>query len=46
MVKTTNKTKELATLKSKYEFGRSLDNQNYYQTIKSTKLIKGEKTDV
>ena len=40
------KTKELATLKGKYEFGRSLDNQNYYQTIKSTKLIKGEKTDV
>lgn len=41
-----HKTKELATLKGKYEFGRDLENQNYYQTIKSTKLIKGEKTDV
>lgn len=38
-----NKTKELATLKGKYEFGRDLNNQNYYQT---TKLIKGEKTNV
>ena len=37
------KTKELATLKGKYEFGRDLENQNYYQTIKSTKLIKGKK---
>jgi len=41
-----HKIKELATLKGKYEFGRDLENQNYYQTIKSTKLIKGEKTDV
>lgn len=40
------KTKELAILKGKYEFGRDLDNQNYYQTIKSTKLIIGEKTNV
>lgn len=40
------KTKELTILKGKYEFGRDLDNQNYYQTIKSTKLIIGEKTDV
>lgn len=38
-----NKVKELAILKGKYEFGRDLENKNYYQT---TKLIKGEKTNV